>query len=206
MSDTFEGLVVEELLRVQCTICMKWKDPLEFRPHPGKRNGISSNCKSCNREMVKLRMRLRRADPVESELVKQHKLKYARSEKGRARKRRSSETYNHKRRQRSLALPWQWTPEDWRLCKLAWGTRCAYCGIGGELTQDHFIPISDPDCPGTVPWNIVPACIKCNCSKQGTHPDEWCRNEGLRSLIEDRLRGIGPLIISPPRGQQGLHA
>ena len=60
--------------------------------------------------------------------------------------------------------------------------KCAYCGSTGVLAQDHFIPISNPDCPGTIPGNIVPACTKCNSSKCGNHPDRWCTPAAVESI------------------------
>jgi hypothetical protein len=48
---------------------------------------------------------------------------------------------------------------------------CAYCGETSDLTLDHIIPLSKggPD----LPENIVQACKKCNCSKQGQDVFEW---------------------------------
>lgn len=79
-----------------------------------------------------------------------------------------------KRSQRELDNPSRWTSADWDKCKLAWKSRCAYCGRRAKrLTRDHFIPLTDPKCPGTVPWNIVPACVSCNSSKRNRDPHDW---------------------------------
>jgi 5-methylcytosine-specific restriction endonuclease McrA len=75
-----------------------------------------------------------------------------------------------RRRTRKLSLPIQWTIEDWDRCLAYFCHKCAYCGLQGKLHQDHFIPLVNPDCPGTVPWNIVPACVSCNCKK---HKSVW---------------------------------
>ena len=44
------------------------------------------------------------------------------------------------------------------------------------MAMDHWIPIVSPDCPGTVPWNIVPLCGGaggCNNSKSDRNAAEW---------------------------------
>lgn len=48
---------------------------------------------------------------------------------------------------------------------------CAYCSKKVKLTIDHFIPTNKggSDCLG----NIIPACSKCNSSKQDSDPKEW---------------------------------
>lgn len=48
---------------------------------------------------------------------------------------------------------------------------CAYCDSTGDLTLDHFIPISKggSDCIG----NLVPACRRCNSSKSARDVHEW---------------------------------
>lgn len=61
---------------------------------------------------------------------------------------------------------------------------CAVCGkpvgLWHILALDHWIPISNPNCPGTIPTNIVPLChdVKdgegsCNKSKLNRDPREW---------------------------------
>lgn len=48
---------------------------------------------------------------------------------------------------------------------------CAYCGNKEVLTLDHFVPLSKKgfDCLE----NIVPACLRCNCSKNAFTASEW---------------------------------
>ena len=70
-----------------------------------------------------------------------------------------------------------------------YGLRCGYCGVteedsGGELTIDHFIPVSaggdDSDA------NLVYACVRCNQYKGALLP------EGTDSAHEHRL--LHPLL------------
>jgi 5-methylcytosine-specific restriction endonuclease McrA len=49
--------------------------------------------------------------------------------------------------------------------KRDWNYACAYCGVQpGRLTQDHVIPLSRGGIHSAS--NVVPACHRCNCSKQ----------------------------------------
>lgn len=91
---------------------------------------------------------------------------YQASEKGTAARLR--------RRSRERALPTEYTHEHWQQCITAWDEHCAYCGsIDVKLTADHFIPLANETCPGTVPSNIVPCCKSCNSSKQDRDPIDW---------------------------------
>lgn len=65
------------------------------------------------------------------------------------------------------------TPRDWQRIQDYYGHKCAYCGSGDlPLEQDHVIPLSK------VPWgwdtisNVVPACRRCNASKNNRTPAE----------------------------------
>jgi 5-methylcytosine-specific restriction endonuclease McrA len=84
-----------------------------------------------------------------------------------------------RRRTQKRSLPTHFNPSDWDRCLDYWHSRCAYCGNPPglfhalRLTADHFIPITSPDCLGTIPTNIVPACQSCNSSKNDHDPTEW---------------------------------
>lgn len=86
-----------------------------------------------------------------------------------------------KRRARIKDLPDTFTKTEWEYA-VAWWGGCAYCGVTlstRDLTIDHIIPISSPDCPGTIAENIVPACKSCNCAKHALPIHEFLeRNFG----------------------------
>lgn len=106
--------------------------------------------------------------------------------------------YAHKRRQRYRDMQWDWTPALWELAKAEWDNSCAYCGTKTEkLTQDHFIPISDPACPGTVPHNMVPACNSCNGRKSNKLPDEWVSDKDRLLAITNWLATKGNVSTLP---------
>lgn len=110
---------------------------------------------------------------------------------------------NQKRLAKAKSLPARFTADDWRSCLIWWHGQCAYCGITGNpdnpITADHFIPLNDPDCPGTVPENLVPACRKCNGSKQDRDPVEWLTertDEAERLEILGRIAAYFDLITA----------
>ena len=64
------------------------------------------------------------------------------------------------------------SPAQWREVVALYAGRCAYCGSADSaLTQDHVIPVARGG--SHYPWNIVPACMSCNCSKKARTPTEW---------------------------------
>lgn len=161
-----------------------------FNWNPKMYSGLTSWCRECYREVARERMRTRRTDPTERLWVRAEKQRHARSAKGRETKRRQSVIQNHKRRERKLGVPWKWTASDWEECQQHWNNQCAYCGATEKLTQDHFIPLADPNCPGTVRTNIIPACNRCNTSKQHRNPDEWCASPSRLAAIRDYFNSL----------------
>lgn len=90
----------------------------------------------------------------------------------------------HRRSARKQNLPFDFTTPDWQRCLDYFNGCCAYCGQPAGLwitiAADHYIPLSSPDCPGTVPKNILPACHAkkdgtggCNNSKHNKPPEQW---------------------------------
>lgn len=51
------------------------------------------------------------------------------------------------------------------------GNICYYCGIPGKMTVDHLTPISRGGTDDI--GNIVPACLRCNCSKRDRTAKEF---------------------------------
>lgn len=72
------------------------------------------------------------------------------------------------------------TAADLRRALAYWGECCAVCGrpagIWHTIAADHWIPLNNPNSPGTVPENIIPLCHGqdgCNNSKSDRDPVEW---------------------------------
>lgn len=60
---------------------------------------------------------------------------------------------------------------DWRRTLARHDHRCAYCGSGGKLTQDHIIPLARGGRHSI--GNLIPACGRCNSSKNDRLLIEW---------------------------------
>ena len=79
--------------------------------------------------------------------------------------------YTKKRRMLKKQLPATLTLSQWQQIKSEFNNKCAYCGEGEDLEQEHFIPISKGG--EYTHKNIIPACKSCNCSKNNTYFEEW---------------------------------
>ncbi len=80
---------------------------------------------------------------------------------------------SHKRRTRLKNLPSDFSEADWKSVLSHWKNRCAFCGKQSMLQIDHYIPLSNSECPGTILRNIVPACKSCNSSKNDSEAHSW---------------------------------
>lgn len=96
------------------------------------------------------------------------------------RRRRYGSIIFNRRRARLLNLDDTFTLQDWHAALDYFDDCCAACGrpIGfwHTLAKDHWIPLTSPDCPGTIPTNIIPLCHGidgCNNSKGNKAPKQW---------------------------------
>lgn len=86
---------------------------------------------------------------------------------------------HHRRRARKRDLPNTLTANEWRQAVAYFEGCCAYCGSrpgllpGMQMSADHWIPLIDPQCPGTTQANILPSCKSCNSSKHDRNGKEW---------------------------------
>lgn len=85
-----------------------------------------------------------------------------------------------RRRARKIGLPDTWTDNDEQRCLEYFDHKCAVCGrprgLFHTLAMDHWIPLDSPNCPGTIPTNMIPLCHGrggCNNSKGKKMPHEW---------------------------------
>ena len=86
--------------------------------------------------------------------------------------------------QRKRELPNSFTSTQWQRALDYWGHKCAVCGrprgLWHTISQDHWIPLSSPDCPGTDATNILPLCCGvdgCNNSKGYQRPETWLKKK-----------------------------
>lgn len=109
--------------------------------------------------------------------------KYGKSTKG--------HTSRLRRRARERSLPDTFTVEELQECLRWWGNACTYCGATENLTMDHFIPLVDPDCPGTVALNMLPACKSCNSSKSDSEAVAWLSSRVPELQMHEILSRVG---------------
>lgn len=80
------------------------------------------------------------------------------SPKGRA----AQQVYDQNRKARKLALPNTLTHAEWLYALQYWQYSCAACGKkhtpNDVIAQDHWIPLNNEECPGTIATNILPLC------------------------------------------------
>lgn len=101
--------------------------------------------------------------------------------------------------QRVKALPDTLTDQEWQAALDYFGGCCAICerpaGLWHRIVKGHWIPLSDPECPGTVALNIIPICDGqdgCNQAQKGKSPSLWLvqrfgngrEGQKIRSRIE----------------------
>jgi hypothetical protein len=98
-------------------------------------------------------------------------------------KRTLAHTRERVRRQSLLtSLPHTFTEEQHQFMDQYWGFACAVCGnqegLLWTLALDHWIPLTSPDCPGTIASNLLPLCHGqggCNNRKHNKMPSVWLR-------------------------------
>lgn len=87
---------------------------------------------------------------------------------------------NQRYKARKKSLSHTLTVQEWDYAMHYWNGRCAVCGctpgFWHKIAMDHWIPLSNPDCPGTIAVNIIPLCHGvggCNNSKGRQAAKDW---------------------------------
>jgi hypothetical protein len=179
----------------KCRVCRKWKpaDLDHFSVRNINSTGLNSMCKECQAESNSRSYQRVKSDP---DLLAEYRAKsgertkrwYRRNpDKTKAiarsyRKRHPAKMRNYASRRRATKaqLPSDFTPKDWQNALNYFGGCCAACGrppgLMHTIAMDHFIPMTDPNCPGHVVSNIIPLCHGlggCNNSKSNKDPETW---------------------------------
>lgn len=138
--------------------------------NPDKRKAIARKWAAANKDT---HMRWKKKNP---DKMKAYKMKYAQKYPGRLADiyRRSSQ----RRRSQKLGLPDNFTAKHYRRAVEYFGNCCAVCerhlyGLFHTAHADHWVPLSDPACPGTIPTNMVILCSSCNQSKHKKTAAIW---------------------------------
>lgn len=85
----------------------------------------------------------------------------------------SRRAYN-KRQAKKEQLPNTLTEKQWSDVCEVFDHKCCYCGESTDLEQEHFVALSKGG--GYTHSNIIPACRKCNSSKNNRSFFEWYPN------------------------------
>lgn len=170
-----------------CKKCNEIKCVSDFTVHTKTYDGLYYCCKQC-----KISGRKRypecpqkakaRHDRFVSKNPDYYRLKArewanANPDKVKAMKRRYIESglnkiHTQQRRARMRKLPHSFNKRDWTNALEHFNFSCAYCSNSErELQMEHFIPLSKNG--HFTPYNIIPACDKCNFSKKDADYFEW---------------------------------
>lgn len=140
--------------------------------NPDKVNASSMRYRICHPNYETERNKKRRREQPEK--VYQYNKKYQRNNRNIYR------VASQKHRTREMSLLNRFTRRDWEVCLDYFGGCCAVCGrppgLWHVLAADHWIPLSNSNCPGTVSSNIVPLCHGvdgCNNSKSDQDAKRW---------------------------------
>jgi hypothetical protein len=157
-----------------CSFGNHWlpSDPEHFGTNKQRCDGLNPYCKTCNSQRYK---DYRRTHPEYSDRINRNQKEWRANNLEIAREK--GRISMNKRKARKRELPKKFGPGDSLRMRNYWKRKCAICDCETDkvnpLCSDHWIPINDNDCPGTIPTNMVPLCKRCNSSKGNRRPDDW---------------------------------
>jgi hypothetical protein len=149
-----------------------------------------------NRERIRELSRKRYADNPQAKRDEAKRFRQNNPEKVRLRnrewyyKQQAENTEHHRqsrriresrRRARKGSFANTFSLTEWLECLQYWNHSCPVCGNVNKLHADHWIPLTNPDCLGTVADNIIPLCQHCNISKSNLEAKVWL----IRKLGEE---------------------
>ncbi len=111
----------------------------------------------------------------------------------------SSLIASQRRKARKKKHRHDFTTTDWAYALNYFFGRCAVCGRQKDLfseriiAADHWIPLINPECPGTIPRNIVPLCHGidgCNNKKGPLDPERWLNRQFNERDAQKRIGEI----------------
>ncbi len=189
-------------LRYACKSCQieynkrhRSESPVKYQ---AKKREQNKHYQKSNPEKVKhLRKRWKKENP---EKVKAYHRRYAEKHPEKL-----AETLR-RRRSKKANIPCSFTSEDESSALRYFNGCCAVCGrplrdLFGEHypAMDHWIPVSSPDCPGTIPTNMVPLCHGidgCNNKKSNADPVEWIKKQYSKQAAHKILDRISSYFES----------
>lgn len=104
-----------------------------------------------------------------------------------------AKTHWKNRKARKRNMPCTWKVEQAEQAMKFFQNSCAACstpfGLLVKAHWDHWIPLIEPGCPGTVASNMIPLCAKCNLEKNDVQAVAWLRRTFPQTwrTINDRI-------------------
>jgi hypothetical protein len=144
------------------------------------RYGLSTICKKCRSKIYyencnQINQRLKDFRKNNPEIVRQKEKNYRKLHI------EEKQLKDHRREAKIKNLEFSFTADEWKYCKKYFEYRCAYCNKKDlNLTQDHFIPVSENG--SYTKLNILPVCKSCNSSKSNNDFEEWYHRQLFYSL------------------------
>lgn len=167
----------------RCTKCGETKPRDQFHKDKSRVDCLTPQCKSCIAKTTKAWREANKGPKAKMNRAWYEANRDRATEMGKAWRKAnldSSRATYHRRLARKHSLPDTFTAADWQRVFDHFGGCCAACGrqpgLWHTLAADHWVPLTSPDCPGTVAWNIVPLCHGnggCNNTKNAKNPSEW---------------------------------
>lgn len=182
-------------LRYWCKGCEKDYRGTHQQDHEGHlaymRRYLQQWRKEHRREEKERHRKFAKAHP---DSVRGSRKKYRQTEKGGVSRRAAQE----RRCATKAGLPATLTEAEWRCALEYFENRCAYCGATGvPLEQEHVIPLTKGG--GYTVDNIVPACRRCNSSKQALSLGDWATGRGVAFVqegIPERVRAYTLALLA----------
>ena len=139
----------------------------------------------CETHREERRMRHRVYNEAHREERRLYRQKYRQTDRSRAVRRQGTA----RRGAQKAGLPATLTEEQWLRTLAYFDNCCTYCGLRNTpLEQDHIVPLSMGG--AYVANNIVPACKRCNSSKNNMPLQEWVADRGAAFVQEGAVKQI----------------
>lgn len=189
----------------RCTACQEWL-PATLEYFTKHLDGLSPHCKVCRSVDHKLDRlnngKQKRSSQARRNATERTRL-WVKNNPERARKNRRIQVLRY--RSNIAQTPDSFTSNDWTACLDWFHNCCAYCGHQRDfwytIEADHIIPLHNPNCPGTIPLNIVPACRNCNASKSDKDLEQWLIGHFGKRKAKDVLSKIKKYLETLPDGK-----
>jgi 5-methylcytosine-specific restriction endonuclease McrA len=179
-----------------CTTCKVKKSFYDFYKDKRKKDGLYPRCKSCHLKCTKkyydnntekIRSNYKKYYYNNQEAISKTNAKWRDNNRDRISRTSSTWAKNNleKRRgywqkYRSLKVNNSFEISSSEIKKL-YNSDCFYCGASEDITLDHVIPLSRGGRHSI--GNIVPACGKCNYSKNNKTVIEWKFKYGVQNRV-----------------------